>query len=261
MGDNNKDISNVENFFSMTKKKKKVSGKKFHGNQFSDTCIEEATVAISTIQVSSSSIEETSETTMPMMKKKKKKKEQEENNIYIESINDNHNDCWVFASQQERDYTYEEMLERVYKIMKLKNPETASGQCETLRLRPPQVVRIGTRRTGFVNFVEICTIIHRQAQHVMAYILTELGTTGSIDGQNQLIIKGILTVKQVEAILRHYIKEYVVCKTCHSPKTLLVKENRIFYIDCEICNARCSVATIISGFRAVTVKRTKLRQM
>ena len=32
--------------------------------------------------------------------------------------------------------------------------------------------------------------------------------------------------------------EYVVCKTCKSPDTLLNKENRLYFITCESCGSR-----------------------
>ena len=34
--------------------------------------------------------------------------------------------------------------------------------------------------------------LHRQPKHVLAFLLAELGTSGSVDGNNQLIIKGNL---------------------------------------------------------------------
>jgi len=86
-----------------------------------------------------------------------------------------------------------------------------------------------------------------------------LGTSGSIDGNNQLIIKGRFQQKQIENVLRRYIKEYVTCHTCRSPNTLLQKDSRIFFLQCEACGSRCSVASIKHGFQAVTGKRAAIR--
>ena len=44
--------------------------------------------------------------------------------------------------------------------------------------------------------------------------------------------------------------EYVTCKTCKSPDTLLTKENRIFFMACETCGSRRSVNPIKTGFQA-----------
>jgi translation initiation factor 2 subunit 2 len=56
----------------------------------------------------------------------------------------------------DRDYTYEELLTRVFEIMHTKNPEMASGTKQKFVMRPPQVLRVGTKKTSFVNFMEIC---------------------------------------------------------------------------------------------------------
>lgn len=46
-----------------------------------------------------------------------------------------------------------------------------------------------------------------------------------------------------------YIKEYVTCHTCRSPDTILQKDTRLFFLQCETCGSRCSVASIKSGFQ------------
>lgn len=42
----------------------------------------------------------------------------------------------------------------------------------------------------------------------------------------------------------------MTCKTCKSPRTLLKKENRIFFMVCEACGSQRSVTTIKTGFQA-----------
>lgn len=76
-----------------------------------------------------------------------------------------------------------------------------------------------------------------------------MGTSGSVDGNSQLIIKGRFQQKQIENVLRRYIKEYVTCHTCRSPDTILQKDTRLFFLQCETCGSRCSVASIKSGFQ------------
>ncbi|KAI8519972.1 PREDICTED: eukaryotic translation initiation factor 2 subunit 2-like isoform X2 [Branchiostoma belcheri] len=159
----------------------------------------------------------------------------------------------------ERDYTYDELLTRVFDIMREKNPDMVAGEKRRFVMRPPQVVRVGTKKTSFVNFAEICKLLHRQPKHLLAFLLAELGTSGSVDGNNQLIIKGRFQQKQIENVLRRYIKEYVTCHTCRSPETILQKDTRLYFLQCETCHSRCSVASIKSGFQAVTGKRAALR--
>jgi hypothetical protein len=86
-------------------------------------------------------------------------------------------------------------------------------------------------------------------KHLLDFLLAELGTSGSVDGNSQLIIKGRFQQKQIENVLRRYIKEYVTCHTCRSPDTILQKDTRLFFLQCETCGSRCSVASIKSGFQ------------
>ena len=54
-------------------------------------------------------------------------------------------------------------------------------------------------------------------------------------------------------------EEYVTCQTCKSPETILQKDTRLFFVHCETCDSRCSVASIKSGFQAVTGRRAAMR--
>jgi len=158
-----------------------------------------------------------------------------------------------------RDYTYDELLARVFEIMRMKNPDMVAGEKKKFVMKPPQVVRAGAKKTSFVNFTEICRLLHRQPKHLMAFLMAELGTSGSVDGTNQLVIKGRFQQKQIENVLRRYIKEYVTCHTCRSPETMLQRDTRLYFLQCETCGSRCSVATIKSGFQAMTSKRAAIR--
>uniref|UniRef100_A0A915IEP0 Eukaryotic translation initiation factor 2 subunit 2 n=1 Tax=Romanomermis culicivorax TaxID=13658 RepID=A0A915IEP0_ROMCU len=157
------------------------------------------------------------------------------------------------------DFSYDELLERVYNIMREKNPALDFGEKRKFVIQPPQVSRIGSKKTAFLNFVDICKLLKRTPKHLLSFLLAELGTSGSIDGNNQLIIKGKFQPKHVESVLRKYIKEYVTCHTCKSADTKLEKDTRLFFLQCETCGSRCSVTTIKSGYQAVTTKRAQTR--
>lgn len=159
----------------------------------------------------------------------------------------------------ERDYTYDELLTRVFNIIKEKNPDMITGEKKKFVMKPPQVARVGTKKTSFSNFADICKLLRRQEKHLLNFLLAELGTSGSLDIQKQLTIKGRFQQKQIENVLRRYIKEYVTCHTCRSPDTNMVKEERLFFLKCENCGATCSVASIKSGFQAQVGRRAAQR--
>ncbi|CAH2054564.1 unnamed protein product [Thlaspi arvense] len=154
----------------------------------------------------------------------------------------------------DRDYQYEEILDRISNTLRENNPELAGNRRRTV-MRPPQVLREGTKKTVFVNFMDLCKTMHRQPDHVMSYLLSELGTCGSLDGQQRLVVKARFAPKIFEGILRRYVNEYVICLGCKSPDTLLSKENRLFFLRCEKCGSGRSVAQIKRGYVALVKKR------
>merc|ERR1711874_410014 len=169
---------------------------------------------------------------------------------------DENADPW---KDSDRDYQYDELLQRVFTIMRDKNPEMVSGKQKKFVMRPPQVMRVGSKKTAFANFVEIAKMLHRQPKHLLQFLFAELGTSGAIDGSNQLIIKGRFQQKHIENELRRYIKEHVTCHTCRSPDTILNKEPRLYFLQCMPCHSSCSVQTIKTGFQAVTGKRKDVK--
>jgi len=201
-----------------------------------------------------------------LKKKKKKKRDPKGPALDMDTVKDAIDEVAGDAEKEAepkeddtREYTYEELLSRVFDIMRAKNPNMVEGGKRKFVMKPPQVVRIGTKRTSFVNFTEICKILHRQPKQLLQFVLAELGTSGTVDGTNQLIIKGKFQQKHIENVLKRFIKEYVTCHTCRSPETILHKETRLFFLQCETCGSRCSVASIKSGFQAVTTKRARMK--
>lgn len=66
----------------------------------------------------------------------------------------------------------------------------------------------GNKKTIFANLADICKKMHRQDEHVIAFLFAELGTSGSVDGSHRLVIKGRYTQKNMENVLRKYIGEF-----------------------------------------------------
>ncbi|KAL1718677.1 domain found in IF2B/IF5-domain-containing protein [Schizophyllum commune] len=159
--------------------------------------------------------------------------------------------------KSDRDYTYQELLTRFYSLLHAANPALLSSSGKRYTIAPPSIHREGNKKTIFANVTDICKRMHRQPEHVIQFLFAEMGTTGSVDGAGRLVIKGRFQQKQIENVLRRYIVEYVTCKTCKSPDTLLTKENRIFFMSCESCGSRRSVNPIKSGFQAQVGRRSK----
>ncbi|KAG5518573.1 hypothetical protein PMAC_002969 [Pneumocystis sp. 'macacae'] len=201
------------------------------------------------------------------MKKKKKKKanieafetsfndsntkDHIEHTLGSASLREQDEQAWL---KTDRDYTYSELLAQVFKVLRQNNPELASEK-RRYTIAPPTIYREGNKKTIFANVIDICKRMHRHSDHVIQFLFAELGTSGSVDGSARLVIKGKFQQKQIENVLKRYIVEYVTCKICKSPDTLLTKENRIYFMTCESCGSKRSVSAIKTGFRAQTEKR------
>ncbi len=146
----------------------------------------------------------------------------------------------------EYDYTY--LLDRIYSSLREKNPALF---CRTKKVIPvPNVLASGSKKSMWVNFSQTLQVIHRQPEHLQAYVISELNTQTSIDSNIRLIIRGKFSTKNIQSILQKYIIEYVTCKNCSCIETLLSKDpiTRLYYMDCEICGSSKSVPNIKNGY-------------
>mmetsp|Transcript_3002 Transcript_3002/g.4626 ORF Transcript_3002/g.4626 Transcript_3002/m.4626 type:complete len:238 (+) Transcript_3002:73-786(+) len=150
------------------------------------------------------------------------------------------------------EYSYEDMLDRVMGILHAQNPDLIEKKRRTMK--PPQLTRVGTKKTLWVNFQEICTMMQRSPQHVFQFFMAELGTEGSIDGNQRLVIRGKYVPKYIESLLRKYIVEYVTCQMCRSPNTELTRDagTRLNFCKCRDCGSQRSVAQISTGYHATS---------
>jgi len=150
------------------------------------------------------------------------------------------------------EYTYGELLERVVDLLQANNPELVDKKRRNIK--PPQLTLLSSKKTLWVNFQEICTMMQRSPEHVFQFFMAELGTEGSIDGNQRLVIRGKYVAKYIEALLRKYVVEYVTCEMCRSPNTDLSKDqaSRLYFCNCRDCGSSRSVAPIRSGYHATS---------
>ncbi|KAI0912227.1 domain found in IF2B/IF5-domain-containing protein [Ustulina deusta] len=211
-----------------------------------------------------------------LLKKKKKKKPKTDNEFAAklaaldldkegeeksdEQAGDSEKGTGIWQHGQTTPITYNLLLGRFFDLLAEKNPDHASTGSRSYKIPPPQCLREGNKKTIFANIEDITKRMKRSSEHVTAYLFTELGTTGSVDGSKRLVIKGRFQQKQLESMLRKYIIEYVTCRTCKSPDTTLEKgENRLYFMTCNSCGSRRSVTAIKSGFTAQVGKRKKMQ--
>ena len=156
------------------------------------------------------------------------------------------------VEDRKADYSYGELLERVVDLLQTNNPDLVEKK--RTRIKPPQLQLLSSKKTLWVNFQEICSMMQRDPQHLFAFFMAELGTEGSMDGNQRLIIRGKFVAKYIESLLRKYVVEYVTCEMCRSPNTDLDKNQatRLYFCTCRDCGSSRSVAPIRSGYHATS---------
>jgi translation initiation factor 2 subunit 2 len=177
---------------------------------------------------------------------------QQRNQQVLDERNQTPGDIPKDPYDRKAEYSYDELLDRIIKILHSNNPDLVEKKRRNMK--PPQLTRVGTKKTLWVNFQEICTMMQRNPEHVFQFFMAELGTEGSIDGNQRLVIKGKYLPKYIESLLRKYIVEYVTCRMCRSPNTDLVKDSstRLYFLKCRDCGSSRSVAAIRYGFHATS---------
>ncbi|KAJ6031156.1 hypothetical protein N7540_001888 [Penicillium herquei] len=164
----------------------------------------------------------------------------------------------IWSHDATQTIPYSLLVSRFFSLIQSHHPDLLSSGSKSYKIPPPQCLREGNRRTVFANIADICKRMKRSDDHVMQFLFAELGTSGSVDGSRRLVIKGRFVQRQIESVLRSYIVEYVTCKTCRSPDTELNKgENRLYFITCNSCGSRRSVAAIKTGFRGQVGRRKR----
>jgi translation initiation factor 2 subunit 2 len=153
---------------------------------------------------------------------------------------------------------YLNLLDRIFKILNKNNIDLVIKN--KIIIQTPKIAREGTKKTIFLNFEETCMKLHRESDHVVAYISTELGTIVSIQEGGRLVLRGRFNQKGIENILRNYINEYVLCGSCKSVNTYFKKSevNKLFFLKCEVCKASRFVNPIKAGFVAQTKRKKKM---
>eukprot|EP01087_Luapelamoeba_hula_P016939 TRINITY_DN526_c0_g1_i1.p1 TRINITY_DN526_c0_g1~~TRINITY_DN526_c0_g1_i1.p1 ORF type:complete len:317 (+),score=79.42 TRINITY_DN526_c0_g1_i1:82-951(+) len=151
------------------------------------------------------------------------------------------------------EYTYDALLKRAFDLIGQSKPDKVRS-----KIPYPQAFRIGTSRTLWANFPAIVKALNRLPQHLLNFVIVELGTTANLDASGRVVIKGRFLPKQLDSLVRKYLTEYVLCKTCGSRDTTLKKENRLHFLQCNstVCGSTRSLPPLNKGY-VHRIKRKK----
>ena len=129
---------------------------------------------------------------------------------------------------------YNKLLEQAYSKVK---PIKHSG--ERFEIPKIQGHAEGTK-TILTNWPQIATILRRDQEHILKFLLKELATSGKIK-DNRVILQRRIPSGKINEKIENYTKEFVLCKECKKPDTEIIKQDRFSFLHCLACGAKHSV--------------------
>ena len=129
------------------------------------------------------------------------------------------------------DDDYLALLDRA----KIACPETIENH-ERFELPEMDVLQEG-KITVLRNFIDITDKLRRDPQHLLQFMLKELGTPGNIEGR-RAVFKAKIGPQQINDKIQMYTETYVICSECGLPDTKMTKDGRTLMLECEACGAR-----------------------
>lgn len=132
---------------------------------------------------------------------------------------------------------YQELLKRAYS--KLPPITRESKRFEIPRVRSS----IFGAKTVIHNFKEICETIGRDPSHLLKFLTREMATAGNYDGA-RAVFQGRFPNESLNALIKRYVTEFVICPICKRPDTRIIKEKRLFFLICDACGARSSLRAV-----------------
>lgn len=136
------------------------------------------------------------------------------------------------VNNMEKDYR--SMLDRAYE----KLPEQRTTY-ERFQIPRADVRRVG-RRSVLMNLKDIADELRREPEHLLKFLQNETATRASFDGRRALF-QGRFNYDTIRNLIEIYTKKYVICPVCNRPDTQVVKDKRLFFLQCDACGARSSI--------------------
>ena len=132
------------------------------------------------------------------------------------------------------DDDYMALLNRAKEVL----PETIVNH-ERFEIPELDILQEG-KITVFRNFIDVTDKLRRDPQHLLQFLLRDLGTPGNIEGR-RVVFKAKISPATITEKIAIYTETYVICSECGLPDTKMLKEDRTLILECEACGARRSI--------------------
>ena len=132
-------------------------------------------------------------------------------------------------------------------------PEVAESH-ERFSIPELEILQEG-KMTVVRNFIDVTDTLRRDPQHVLQFLLRELGTPGNLEGR-RVVLKSKISAGHITDKIQNYTDTFVICSECGRPDTKMVKEGRTLVLECEACGAHRPV-NVKKGVRSDSVNALK----
>lgn len=132
---------------------------------------------------------------------------------------------------------YEDQLDRA-----MEQTPDIEGSSERFDVPEPDIRQEGNA-TVYENFQSTTKRLDREADHVMKFLQSELGTSGHIDESGRARLTGEFSTGRIQEALDEYVDEFVLCSECGLPDTKFDHQQGALILRCEACGAISSTSS------------------
>jgi translation initiation factor 2 subunit 2 len=96
------------------------------------------------------------------------------------------------------------------------------------------------QKTVLSNFGEITSVLRREPEHLLKFIVRELATPGDMKG-GSVILGSKVPASRINDKISLYAKQFVLCPECGKPDTKISKEKNVSFMKCLACGAKSPI--------------------
>lgn len=100
-------------------------------------------------------------------------------------------------------------------------------------------------KTIISNIQQVASILRRNVEHLLKYLLKELATPGEIRKSGLLIFGAKIPASRINDKIKQYAHDFVLCAVCGKPDTELKKEGGFLVLKCAACGNKQNVKSKI----------------
>lgn len=97
------------------------------------------------------------------------------------------------------------------------------------------------QKTIVSNLGQIADLLHRPIEHLVKYLLRELAASGEYTKRGRFVLKAKIPASRINAKVRQYAHDFVLCTTCGKPDTEMRKDGVFMFVRCQACGAKFQV--------------------